>query len=191
MLKINQNIFNLIINKFLFDLNVYDNNNDKFKIQSILNFLENLKSTIKENDIIELNKTCLFNFVNNLFSKENLDIKTKKLKYNKYVYINRLITKSKMKIKNKIYKRASKYRGVSINGNGWQVLMASKNNKPYLGTYYSEEQAARIYDIESIKKNGIYAKTNFPYNKEQINKILKLNSDYKNQNLTKILSEIM
>ena len=41
--------------------------------------------------------------------------------------------------------------------------MINKKNK-YIGIYDSEEIAARIYDVESIKKNGLKAITNFKYN---------------------------
>ena len=59
--------------------------------------------------------------------------------------------------------RSSKYRGVSKNGIGWQVLLMFNRNKAYIGTYRSEELAARIYDILSIKKLGLKYKTNFLY----------------------------
>jgi hypothetical protein len=38
------------------------------------------------------------------------------------------------------------------------------NKKWYKGSYYSEDTAARIYDIFSIKNRGIKARTNFKYN---------------------------
>ena len=41
--------------------------------------------------------------------------------------------------------------------------MINKKNK-YIGIYDSEEIAARKYDLESIKKNGQKAITNFKYN---------------------------
>jgi len=69
--------------------------------------------------------------------------------------------------------------------------MMYKNNKPYIGTYYSEELAARIYDIVSIKKNYINAKTNFLYNSEQIERILKVNIDFKSQNISNVVSELI
>ena len=69
--------------------------------------------------------------------------------------------------------------------------MRYKNNKSYIGTYYSEELAARIYDIVSIKKNYINAKTNFLYNSEQIERILKVNIDFKSQNISNVVSELI
>ena len=49
--------------------------------------------------------------------------------------------------------------------------MINKKNK-YFGTYDSEEIAARVYDIVSLKNKGLKAKTNFKYNISEANKIL-------------------
>lgn len=72
-------------------------------------------------------------------------------------------------------KRSSKYRGVSKNGSNWQVLIIINNKNYYIGSYSSEELAARIYDILSIKNRGIRARTNFFYNDLQIKKIFEKN----------------
>ena len=69
--------------------------------------------------------------------------------------------------------------------------MMVNNKKPYVGTYHSEELAARIYDIISIKRIGIRARTNFLYNKEQIERILKENIDFKSKNISEIISELI
>ena len=50
--------------------------------------------------------------------------------------------------------------------------------KLYIGSYPVEEDAARIYDILTLKFRGIKAKTNYYYNYEQIKKIQAL--DIKN-----------
>ena len=107
--------------------------------------------------------------------------------------MNKFIIKEKKLKKNKIVKniRSSKYRGVSKNEVGWQVLMMHKRKKSYIGKYYSEELAARIYDIVSIKRMGIRAKTNFLYNNEQISKILNTNVDFKSPNISKIIFELI
>jgi hypothetical protein len=115
-------------------------------------------------------------------------------KYNKKIYINKFLIKEKQnqidkKIKQNL--RSSKYRGVSKNGKRWQVLMMFNYNKSYIGTYSSEELAARIYDIVSIKKLGINAKTNFLYNSNQISKILDENIDLKSKNISNIISELI
>ena len=54
------------------------------------------------------------------------------------------------------------------------------NKKYYLGSYPSEELAARIYDIFAIKMRGIKARTNFSYNNIQTNNIFKNNFKIKN-----------
>ena len=46
--------------------------------------------------------------------------------------------------------------------------------KKYLGTLQSEELAAKFYDKVAIQYQGAKAKTNFPYNKQQIIQILRL-----------------
>ena len=105
--------------------------------------------------------------------------------------MNKFALRIKRKKRDVNYKRISKFRGVSKNGSGWQVLMMFKNNKPYIGTYNSEELAARVYDIASIKKNYIKSKTNYLYTSEQIDRILKTDIDFKDQNISKIISELI
>lgn len=46
--------------------------------------------------------------------------------------------------------RGSKFRGISKNGNSWQILVMINRQKKYLGTLPTEEQAARFYDKVSI-----------------------------------------
>jgi len=183
-------------------------NNNKFNDQT-LNFLDNLE-TINDNSFtkqIENVNRCSFS---NKFNDSNLnkDIKKNNLIYNnkdllsnekkiiknnKNVYMNKFIIKEKKLKKKKVVqnKRSSKYRGVSKNGIGWQVLMMYKRNKSYIGTYYSEELAARIYDIVSIKRMGIKAKTNFLYNNEQVSKILIAKVDFKSPNISNLILELI
>jgi len=40
-----------------------------------------------------------------------------------------------------------------------------EKKKTYIGTYKSDIEAAKVYDIYSILTNGIQAKTNFNYSK--------------------------
>jgi hypothetical protein len=47
-------------------------------------------------------------------------------------------------------KRNSMYRGVSRNGNSWQVMLMGRNKKRYVGAIKNEMKAARIYDKLSI-----------------------------------------
>ena len=110
------------------------------------------------------------------------------------IYINKLIIKPKIK-KNDIVlerkKRSSLYRGVSKNGSNWQVIISSKYNKGYIGIYKTEEIAARIYDIISIKRKGIKAKTNFEYNIHQIQNITEAYIDYKSQDIEEIILDLI
>ena len=68
-------------------------------------------------------------------------------------------------------KRGSKYRGVSKNGNQWQVLIMVNKKKRYIGNYKTEDEAAASYDIVAIQNHGKKAKTNFFYTIDEIHKI--------------------
>ena len=118
------------------------------------------KSSLNENnDNKEYN---FFNVIHSIIKNVNKDnIYTSK--NNKYIKQIRLINNS----------RSSKYRGVSKNGNKWQVFMMINRKNKYFGAYDSEEIAAHIYDIISIKKKGLKAITNFKYNTNQIDEIIK------------------
>ena len=141
----------------------------------------------------ELNKRNVLN------TENNNEIKV--LKNNKVVYINTYLLNSHSSSKNikklnKIAfvgrnKRSSQYRGVSKNGYQWQVLMAINNNKYYIGSYPSEELAARIYDILAIKNRGIKARTNFVYNNNQIKKICENEIDLKSANISDIIGQLI
>jgi hypothetical protein len=78
--------------------------------------------------------------------------------------------------KNKLSKsnRGSKYRGVSKNGKKWQVQLLGNLRKRYIGSIYSENAAARIYDQYAILTHGLKAKTNFTYRKHEIQTMLAL-----------------
>jgi hypothetical protein len=52
------------------------------------------------------------------------------------------------------------------------VLIMIEKKKTYIGTYRSEEEAARVYDKFTILINGIEAKTNFNYSKSDVEGIL-------------------
>jgi hypothetical protein len=64
--------------------------------------------------------------------------------------------------------RASKFKGVSKNGNNWQVLININYNKKYVGTFETEVQAALAYDFYAISFHKLEAKTNFSYSQELI-----------------------
>lgn len=68
--------------------------------------------------------------------------------------------------------RGSIYRGVSRNGNQWQVLIMINKKKSYIGSYSTEEKAAKEYDVVALCNHGKKAKTNFYYTPEEIEKII-------------------
>jgi hypothetical protein len=69
-------------------------------------------------------------------------------------------------------KRGSKFRGVSKNGNQWQVLIMVNKKKRYVGSYSQEEEAARNYDKVALQHHGTKAKTNFYYSEDEIFQII-------------------
>ena len=73
--------------------------------------------------------------------------------------------------------RYSKYRGVSLNGKKWQVMVMGPTKKNYFGGVTCEEEAARLYDKFSIIQHGISAKTNFNYTKHELRGVLE-EADY-------------
>ena len=197
------------------DKNIFSNNNDddnnkSNKIENCNYFYIN-KSNLKENELNnstinknideEINKKNKENIYikeeNN--SKDNInkknvfsnDIRVKK--NNKMIYINKYLIKEKSKKKKNIEekKRKGRYRGVSKNGNKWQTLLSYKNKNGYFGVYPTQEIAARVYDIVSIKLQGIKAKTNFKYDIHQIQKIIDAKVDFKSKNFDEILSNII
>ena len=123
---------------------------------------------------INLNYEDKHNKVQN--STEEEQPKVKLIKNNKVVYVSETAAKlsyKKVKQKKKFTfinrgQRGSRFRGVSRNGNQWQVLIMVNKSKSYVGSYSSESLAARIYDIVSLKNHGIKAKTNFNYTRNEI-----------------------
>ena len=173
--------FNNHNNLNVININSFKNNENKNKefVYKKLNYF-NINKFIKKKELYSNNKGLLNN-------------EKKIIKYNKTVYINKFLIKEKRTKRSKDLKnkRSSKYRGVSKNGNGWQVLIMFNKNQSYIGTFYSEKLAARIYDIASIKRIGINAKTNFLYNNKQISRILETYIDFKFPNISKIISELI
>lgn len=160
--------YNLINNNLIYNNNIFEqnkNDNDKAQINPSENGNSHNIKVIKNNKVVYADP----NFVNeySLFKKEN---------------------KNKKIIKGK---RRSIYRGVSKNGNQWQVLMVHNKGKSYVGSFFSEEIAGRVYDILAIKKKGIKAKTNFIYNNEQIKRITEANIDIKSKNIYEIIDNML
>eukprot|EP00344_Euplotes_crassus_P003639 CAMPEP_0197004096 /NCGR_PEP_ID=MMETSP1380-20130617/18941_1 /TAXON_ID=5936 /ORGANISM="Euplotes crassus, Strain CT5" /LENGTH=179 /DNA_ID=CAMNT_0042422779 /DNA_START=272 /DNA_END=811 /DNA_ORIENTATION=- len=72
-------------------------------------------------------------------------------------------------------KRGSSFRGVSVNGKKWQVMVMGFGKKRYYGGIKDQNEAAQLYDKYAILTQGIGAKTNFGYTKDQILSILREN----------------
>lgn len=59
--------------------------------------------------------------------------------------------KPKMNTKVDTYsQRRSEYTGIFKNGNRWQTLVSVMKKKTYVGTFMTEEEAARVYDFYSL-----------------------------------------
>ena len=144
-------------------------------------------------------------FLENNYGKKNVEgnkgSDMKSMINNKLVYSNFNETdfqhnsnnflKSKKNFFIDVGRKRSKYRGVSKNGNQWQVLIMINKNKSYAGTYTTEDFAARVYDILAIKNKGDRAKTNFIYNESQIKKICNTDIDIKSKNFNKIIYSLI
>ena len=157
---------NKIINRnkfFVYKNNSNNNNHISLKVESKNNdkkimFKVYCSNKLKKYKILRNNK---FVFVNNINSDQYF-------KYN-------IRKNSKSKYKKSI--NGSKYRGVSKNGNKWQVLLTNDKIKYYFGNYNSQEVAAKIYDLFSLKFRGKKAITNFFYSDARINKIYEMKLD--------------
>lgn len=173
-------------------------NSDYFK-RNLISHNSFRKNTLTEIKYFDVKKNIIDNC--SLDPITNKEIKV--FKNNKTVYINGILLNSystsraikKAKKLKKINflvqkKTSSKYRGVSKNGNKWQVLMTINKKKYYIGSYLSEELAARIYDIYAIKYKGTKARTNFFYNNNQIKEICEKKINIKSDNLSDIMKII-
>lgn len=189
---INQVTIN-ILKKDNSKINSSDNNNIKNKYFNISNIFKSEKVNQNNNNITNKTESVLSTNTEN-----NNEIKV--LKNNKVVYVNSYLlnspsTSKKLKKLKKITfigksKRSSQFRGVSKNGNQWQVLLMFKKSKSYVGSYNSEEIAAKIYDILAIKLRGVKARTNFKYSYEQIKKIGDTDFDKNSKNLEEIIIKL-
>jgi hypothetical protein len=186
----NYNITNNISN--------HDNDNNNIIIK---NKYFNISNIFKSEKVNQNNNNNITNKTESVLStntENNNEIKV--LKNNKVVYVNSYLlnspsTSKKLKKLKKITfigksKRSSQFRGVSKNGNQWQVLLMFKKSKSYVGSYNSEEIAAKIYDILAIKLRGVKARTNFKYSYEQIKKIGDTDFDKNSKNLEEIIIKL-
>ena len=57
---------------------------------------------------------------------------------------------------------AKKYRGTWRQKGGQFVAQVGSGPEKYIGTYETEEEAARAYDAAAVKKFGEFARLNFP-----------------------------
>ena len=213
----NMNIDENFINKNYIKINNF--NGCKYTLKNITSIINNKETKSSEN--LSTNKFPIkskyFNVINidSTKNKKKIELKNsekisqnvknnneiKVLRNNKVVYINNYLLNSNSTSKNiepltKIQfiggrKRSSRYRGVSKNGNQYQVLAMFNQSKSYIGSYSSEELAAKIYDIISIKNRGIKAKTNFKYSFEQINKIKNADIDIKSEDIDEIIEKLI
>jgi len=209
--KVNNLFFNKNINSYKGTINQNLINNQSTKINSNINsvnpnfikqnenfYIQNIDLEEKSNGGNE--KEMTNEKVSSSFSNFENNNEIKVVKNNKVVYVNSYLLKSpstsrKIKKLDKVAfisrsKRSSRFRGVSKNGNQWQVLLMHKKGKSYVGNYNSEELAAKIYDILALKYRGIKARTNFKYTHQQIKKIGEIDFDINSKNLADIVNEL-
>ena len=183
--------------------NIINSNNENQKKNSEqidFDFHEKLykkekKDIAKSTEISKLENVKDNNFIENNYGKKNAEYNNKLVYSNSketdlYHYSNDFEQSKKIFLID-VGRRRSKYKGVSKNGNQWQVLVMINKNKSYVGTYPTEDLAARIYDIFVIKSKGDKAKTNFIYSESQIRKICNAHIDIKSNNLNQIISELL
>ena len=154
------------INKFSFTNGVNETNlmNENEKNSSILNMLDKKrKRDIKNNKLV-------FILGDNKNDKKEKEIK--KQKANNETEKKENSAKNDENSEKNIKPRGSKFRGVSRNGNQWQVLIMVNKKKRYVGSYSKEDDAARAYDKVALQNHGSKAKTNFDYTKKEVEEIL-------------------
>ena len=182
------------LNQDINKINIKGSLNEKSHTKYSFEFNKYKNAFSNKRDIFEITKVKEKRHIKKLSNKKIIQIensnKIKVIKNKKVVYDNSSLLIAYPKYKNikslkKVFfvginRRGSKYRGVSKNGNQYQVLIMINKKKMYIGSYPVEEDAARIYDILTLKFRGIKAKTNYYYSYEQIKKILELDSNIKN-----------
>ena len=154
------------LNNFTFSNNINEKNliKDNEKNSSTLNmFNKKRKRDIKNNKLV---------FILGDNKKEKKEKEIKKFKSNEVNQNKENLKKNDENSEKNRKPRGSKYRGVSRNGNQWQVLIMVNKKKRYVGSYSKEEDAARAYDKVALQNHGSKAKTNFDYTKKEVEEIL-------------------
>ena len=144
---------------------------DKFLVYK---YFDNNKNIAIKNTNNDSHPNIKFKVYNSRKLKNYKILQKEKMTHDKSIYSDGSSKRILEKISNKEFKKfinSSKYRGVSKNGNKWQVLLMNDKIRYYFGNYNSEEVAAKIYDFFSLKFKGNKAKTNFFYSEEKIKKI--------------------
>ena len=60
--------------------------------------------------------------------------------------------------------KPSSYRGVTIERGRWKAQIGYEGKTHHIGTFDTDEEAARAYDREAIRVHGAKAQCNFPVN---------------------------
>ena len=154
------------INSFTFSKSMNEQNlmKDNEKNSSTLNmYNKKRKRDIKNNKLV---------FILGDNKKDKKEKEIKKFKSNETNQSKENLKKNDENLEKNRKPRGSKYRGVSRNGNQWQVLIMVNKKKRYVGSYSKEEDAARAYDKVALQNHGSKAKTNFDYTKKEVEEIL-------------------
>ena len=155
-----KNLNNLIFSTSINEKNLLKENE---KTSSTLNmFNKKRKRDIKNNKLV---------FISGDNKKEKKEIKKAKI-FNENNQSKENLKKNDENSEKNNKPRGSKFRGVSRNGNQWQVLIMVNKKKRYVGSYSKEEDAARAYDKVALQNHGSKAKTNFDYTKKEVEEIL-------------------
>ena len=67
------------------------------------------------------------------------------------------------------FHKTSQYTGVNWNKSKrkWRARIKVQSKDKHIGYFVNEEEAARAYDVELRKRDGVNAQTNFPLDSEQ------------------------
>lgn len=112
------------------------------------------------------NKKTVF-YHSNKFNSNNVRLRDNEddlLNFNKSLETTTIVKDEKT--------RGSKFRGVSRNGNQWQVLIMVNKKKRYVASFSNEISAAKAYDKVALQHHGLKAKTNFFYTEDLIKNIM-------------------